>query len=228
MALYSQRRVQGGSAAEGEPGNVKAAKGKDRVFILAAPGESGRDFLAEEAGEQGQELAIRFEYCPATLCDWPDEAREGKTKPPAQKELITLATRRVLSVADAALVSYKLNLTRKTVKEIEQGLSDPSVTLESFIVSNTPSHEMRRHWSMDKKAMQKHHIVFQEEDADSYVQTMLGVVRGEGCVPQGLARPPATRLGRRQRPAVARVQAPRLSPTSLLNLSGLRASGKRH
>ena len=28
-------------AAEGEHGNVKAAQGKDRVFILAAPGESG-------------------------------------------------------------------------------------------------------------------------------------------------------------------------------------------
>jgi adenine-specific DNA-methyltransferase len=30
-------------AAEGEHGNVKAAEGKDRVFILAAPGESGLD-----------------------------------------------------------------------------------------------------------------------------------------------------------------------------------------
>ena len=41
-------------AAEGEHGNVKAAEGKDRVFILAAPGESGRDFIAEEDGGQGQ------------------------------------------------------------------------------------------------------------------------------------------------------------------------------
>ncbi len=35
-------------AAEGEHGNVKAAEGKDRVFILGAPGESGHDFIAEE------------------------------------------------------------------------------------------------------------------------------------------------------------------------------------
>ena len=43
-------------AAEGEHGNVKAAEGKDRLFVLAAPGESGRGFLAEEDGEQGKEL----------------------------------------------------------------------------------------------------------------------------------------------------------------------------
>ena len=49
-------------AVAGEHGNVKAAQGKDRVFILAASGESGHDFIAEEDGEQGKELVIRFEY----------------------------------------------------------------------------------------------------------------------------------------------------------------------
>ena len=43
-------------AAEGEHGNVKAAEGKDRVFILAAPGESDLRFITEEDGEQGREL----------------------------------------------------------------------------------------------------------------------------------------------------------------------------
>ena len=65
-------------AAEGEHGNVKAAEGKDRVFILAALGESGRDFIAEEDGEQGKELVIRFEYRPATLTDWPEDASDGQ------------------------------------------------------------------------------------------------------------------------------------------------------
>ena len=41
-------------AAEGEHGNVKAAEGKDRVFILASAGESGRDFIAKEDGAQGK------------------------------------------------------------------------------------------------------------------------------------------------------------------------------
>jgi adenine-specific DNA-methyltransferase len=75
-------------AVEGEHGNVKAAEGKDRVFILAAAGDSGRDFIAEEDGEQGKELTIRFEYRPATVIDWPEDVRVGKTKPPAQKDLI--------------------------------------------------------------------------------------------------------------------------------------------
>ena len=68
-------------AAEGEHGNVKAAEGKDRVFILAAPGESGHDFIAEENGEQGKELVIRFEYRPATLTDWPEDERGKKRNP---------------------------------------------------------------------------------------------------------------------------------------------------
>jgi adenine-specific DNA-methyltransferase len=74
--------------AEGEHGNVKAAEGKDRVFILAAG-----DFIAEENGE----LSIRFEYRPATLTDWPEDMRQGKTKPPAQKDLTALAVKRILS-----------------------------------------------------------------------------------------------------------------------------------
>ena len=86
-------------AAEGEHGNVKAAEGKDRVFVLAATGESGHDFLSLEDGPQGPELSIRFEYRPATLTDWPAEVREGKTKPPAQKDLTVFAVARVLAVA---------------------------------------------------------------------------------------------------------------------------------
>src|SRR6266850_1813745 len=38
-------------AAEGEHGNIKEAQGKERTFILAPGGESGRDFITEEDGE---------------------------------------------------------------------------------------------------------------------------------------------------------------------------------
>lgn len=86
-------------AAEGEHGNVKAAEGKDRVFVLAATGESGHDFLSLEDGPQGPELSIRFEYRPATLTDWPAEVREGKTKPPTQKDMTAFAVARVLAGA---------------------------------------------------------------------------------------------------------------------------------
>lgn len=61
----------------------------------------------------------------------------------------------------------------ETIKEIEQRLGDASVRLESFIVSNTPSATMRMLWNMEKAEMATRHIVFQEEDKDSYVRSML-------------------------------------------------------
>jgi adenine-specific DNA-methyltransferase len=93
-------------AAEGEHGNVKAAEGKNRVFVLAA-----NDFIAEENGE----LSIRFEYRPATLTDWPENAREGKTKPPTQKDLIVIATKRILALADASLAMWIAELGKPHV-----------------------------------------------------------------------------------------------------------------
>ena len=110
-------------AAEGEHGNVKAAEGKDRVFILAAPGESGRDFIALDSpspldGEgrgKGEELVIRFEYRPASLTDWPDDARDGKNKPPAQKDLTALAVKRVLAVTDVGLAHWIAELAKPHV-----------------------------------------------------------------------------------------------------------------
>ena len=102
-------------AAEGEHGNVKAAEGKDRVFILAAPRDSGHDFIAEEDGEQGKELVIQFEYRPATLTDWPEDERGEKKKPPVQKDLSALAADRILAVGDAALAPWSVELGKQHV-----------------------------------------------------------------------------------------------------------------
>ena len=102
-------------AAEGEHGNVKAAEGKDRVFVLAAPGDSGDAFIAEEDVERGKELVIRFESRPATLADWPVDERNGKKKPPVQKDLSRLAAERVLIVTDAALAEWIAELGKPHV-----------------------------------------------------------------------------------------------------------------
>ena len=99
-------------AVAGEHGNVKAAQGKDRVFILAASGESGHDFIAEEDGEQGKELVIRFEYRPATLSDWPGDERGGKNKPPVQKDLSALAAKRILTTTAPSLAEWVQALGR--------------------------------------------------------------------------------------------------------------------
>ena len=61
----------------------------------------------------------------------------------------------------------------QTIKDIERRLGEPTVTLSSFIISNTPSHVMRLLWTVEKKAMDARNILFQEEDKGTYVQTTL-------------------------------------------------------
>ncbi|GIW31648.1 MAG: type III restriction endonuclease subunit R [Meiothermus sp.] len=61
----------------------------------------------------------------------------------------------------------------QTIKEIEQRLNDPNVVLESFIISNTPSHVMQQQWGINKVEMLRRHIVFQDEDKDSYIERIL-------------------------------------------------------
>jgi len=61
----------------------------------------------------------------------------------------------------------------QTIKDIERRLGEPSVTLSSFIISNTPSHVMRLLWTVEKKTMDARNILFQEEDKGTYVRTML-------------------------------------------------------
>jgi adenine-specific DNA-methyltransferase len=102
-------------AVEGEHGNLKAAEGKDRVFILSTGGTSGRDFIAEVDGEHGKELVVRFEYRPAALTDWPEEALDGKTKPPTQKDLTPLAAKRILAVTDGSLTPWIEELSKPHV-----------------------------------------------------------------------------------------------------------------
>ena len=99
-------------AAEGEHGNAKVPEGKDRIFVLAP-----NDFVAEENGE----LVLRFHYRPATIDDWPEEARQAATaaaakKPPFQKVLLADAVRRILAVADPALKFWIDELSKKHVK----------------------------------------------------------------------------------------------------------------
>lgn len=74
---------------------------------------------------------------------------------------------RNLGPSDPKIMFYE------TIKEIECRLGDPTVNLQSFIVSNTPSATMRTLWYMEKNEMQKRHILFQEEDKDSYIGAML-------------------------------------------------------
>jgi adenine-specific DNA-methyltransferase len=103
-------------AAEGEHGNIKAGEEQHRVFILAK-----EDFIAEEDGESGRELVIRFEYRPATLADWSETARAQATdaagkKPPIQKVLHDDAVRRILAIDDPILKHWLMDLAQPHIK----------------------------------------------------------------------------------------------------------------
>ena len=102
-------------AAEGEHGDIRAAEGKERLFVLAPPGESGHDFIAEEDGGRGKELVIRFEYRPAAVTDWPEEERGERKKPPVQRDLTALASKWVLAVTGAELSPWISELAKTHV-----------------------------------------------------------------------------------------------------------------
>lgn len=61
----------------------------------------------------------------------------------------------------------------QTVKDIEKRLGNTAVVLNSFIISNTPSHETSNLWSVSKSDIQSRNVVFQEEDKDTYIQSIL-------------------------------------------------------
>ncbi len=62
----------------------------------------------------------------------------------------------------------------QTIKDLEARLDDPNVKLNSFLVSNTPSHVMSYRWGGVKKdEMLEKHIVFQDEDKETYIGEIL-------------------------------------------------------
>ena len=73
----------------------------------------------------------------------------------------------------------------ETIKEVERRLGDPKVALDSFIVSRTPSHVMKKLWGIGKPDMAARHIAFQEEDRASYIGAMLRGIGGEPAVGSG-------------------------------------------
>lgn len=70
----------------------------------------------------------------------------------------------------------------QTIKDIERRLGEPSMTLSSFIVSNTPSHVMRLQWAVEKLTMEEQNILFQEEDKATYVGKMMQKIVSESMV----------------------------------------------
>jgi hypothetical protein len=68
----------------------------------------------------------------------------------------------------------------KTIKEIETRLGDPKVELHSFIISNTSSYTMQWQWGMTKSELIKGHILFQEEDQETYIKSLFNITLTKG------------------------------------------------
>ena len=67
----------------------------------------------------------------------------------------------------------------ETIKELEAQLGDRAMHLHSFLISRTPSHELQLHWSLDKNQMVARHVLFQDEDKDTYVRAMLDAIQSD-------------------------------------------------
>ena len=66
---------------------------------------------------------------------------------------------------------------RSTVQEIADRLGDPNVRMSSFMISTTPAATMEQLWKLTKYEMNDLNVLFQVEDKDSYVETMLTKAR---------------------------------------------------
>jgi len=67
----------------------------------------------------------------------------------------------------------------ETIKQVERRLGDPTVRLESFILSVTPYGDVASDWPVPKPELQRMHVLFQEDP--DYVRTLLQMV---GAVPE--------------------------------------------
>jgi len=66
----------------------------------------------------------------------------------------------------------KINLSLK-IKEIEESLSDRSIVLNSFIISNTPFSELSNlHSEISKRELEDKNVLFQKDDKSSYLNKM--------------------------------------------------------
>ena len=115
-------------AAEGEHGNIKAAEGKNRVFILAKD-----NFCSEENGE----LILRLEYRPATMNDWPKDERGDQSSPPSQEALLTFADTQILALSEIETWTAELSVPYIKSDGEEAGYSTLFHHLKRYAARNT-------------------------------------------------------------------------------------------
>ena len=89
------------------------------------------------------------------------------------KQYVTFVDPKGLRQLDDGSSNPKVQFYR-TFKDIEARLADPNVVLNSFIVSPTPYPNIPM-WGegMKKADLQKCHVLFQKDDKETYIKTLL-------------------------------------------------------
>ena len=90
-----------------------------------------------------------------------------------KKQYVTFVDPKGLRQLDDGSSNPKIQFY-KTIKEIEKRLGDPAVVLNSFIISATP-HKNIPMWGegMKKPQLQDCHVLFQRDDKETYIKTLL-------------------------------------------------------
>ena len=93
-----------------------------------------------------------------------------------KKQYVTFVDPKGLRLLDDGSSNPKVQFYR-TIKDIEAYLADPAVILNSFIVSPTPYQNIPM-WGerMSKADLQKCHVLFQKDDKETYIKTLLAKV----------------------------------------------------
>jgi len=93
-----------------------------------------------------------------------------------KKQYVTFVDPKGLRQLDDGSSNPKVQFYR-TIKDIEARLADPAVVLNSFIVSPTPYPNIPM-WGegMTKADLQKCHVLFQKDDKETYIKTLLAKV----------------------------------------------------
>lgn len=79
-----------------------------------------------------------------------------------------------------------------TVKEIEARLADPSVRLESYIISTTPLALVRNRWAQTAEWLRAHHILFPQDDANYVGSLIAGLASPKSAAAALISPVPAT------------------------------------
>ena len=89
------------------------------------------------------------------------------------KQYVTFVDPHGLFINEDHMDDPKIQFFR-TIKKLENDLGDPNVILNSFIVTPTEHHQIRK-WNggMSKAEFAKHHVLFQKDDRATYVKFLL-------------------------------------------------------